>query len=91
LIKNTISCLEKWPKWHKNNLRMAYYYPFYLEYGKEVRFSEEIKKSPEYWKMAKTVEDKILSSEIFIRRLEVVEKDTCSVLRKSQQEIEGTF
>ena len=91
LIKNTISCLEKWPKWHKNNLRMAYYYPFYLEYGKEVRFSEEIKKSPEYWKMAKTIEDKILSSEIFLRRLEVVERDICNVLHKSQEEIEGTF
>jgi hypothetical protein len=90
-LKNAVKCLEQWPKWHKNNLRMAYYFGFFLDYGNEVRFSEDLKKSSEYWKMAEAIETRIFTSDIFLKRLELFERDTCNVVRKSQKEIEGTF
>jgi hypothetical protein len=90
-LKNAIKCLEQWPKWHKNNLRMAFYYGFFLDYGKEVRFSEDLKKSSEYWKMAEAIENRIFTSDIFLKRLEIIERDACNVLRISKEEIQGTF
>ena len=90
-LKNTVKCLEQWPKWHKKNLRMAYYFGFFLDYGKEVKFSEDIKKNPEYWKMAEAIENRIFTSDIFLKRLETLEEDACNVLRMSQREIEATF
>jgi hypothetical protein len=62
-----------------------------LDYGNEVRFSEDLKKSSEYWKMAEAIETRIFTSDIFLKRLELFERDTCNVVRKSQKEIEGTF
>jgi hypothetical protein len=90
-LKNAVKCLEQWPKWHKNNLRMAYYYGFFLDYGNEVKFSEDIKKNPEYWKMAEAIENRIFTSDIFLKRLEIIERDACKVLRNSKEEIVGTF
>ena len=90
-LTNAISCLENWPKWHKENLRIAYYYGFFIEYGNEVRFSKDLKKNSEYFKMAEAIENKILNSDIFIKRLERIEMDICNVLRKSPKEIEMSF
>lgn len=90
-VQNTVSCLEKWSDWQKENLRMSYYYQFFFEYGKEIRFSEELKKNPEYWELAKSIEKKILTSDIFLLRLQTVERDTCNVVHKSPQEIMKSF
>ena len=90
-LKNAVKCLEQWPKWHKNNLRMAFYYGFFLDYGIEVKFSEDIKKNQKYRNMAEAIENRIFTSDIFLKRLEIIERDACNVLRMSKDEIQVTF
>ncbi len=91
LLRASISCLEMWPDWHLNNLRMAYYYNFFYEYGKETYFTEQLKKDDEAWKLAKSIEDRFLGSDVFRYRLEVIVRDACMTAYKTPKEIEASF
>lgn len=91
LLDHAESCLEQWSDWHKKNLRMAYYYNFYYHYSHFKDFSDGLKRNPKYWKIAKSTEEKILSSDVFRYRLEVVVRDACMTAFKSQKEIESSF
>lgn len=91
LLNHAISCLEQWSDWHKKNLRMAYYYGFYYEYGNFKGFSDDLKKDSYYWNIAKNVEERILDSEVFRYRLEVVVRDACMTAFKKNKEIESSY
>jgi len=87
-LKSIIECFETWPTWHWDNLRMAYYYGFYNEYGREYYFSNELKQNTELWALVHAINKKIYSSEVFQKRLNSLYSDCKTVKLKTKKEID---
>jgi len=88
VLKSILTCFESWPIWHLNNLRIAYYYGFYNEYGREYNFSDELKKDPELWNIVEVMDKKIYSSDVFRKRLNSLYSDCKIVKSRTKKEIE---
>lgn len=71
-----------------NNLRLGYYYGFYNEYGRDYIFSGEIKQDQELLGLILAIDKKIYSSEVFRRRLQLLDADCKAVKAMSQKQIE---
>ncbi len=90
-LNRTVECLENWPSWHKENLRMAYYYNFFYDYGNPKKYSIELLKDPEYGKIAESLDERKYKSQIFQNRLELMMNDACSTAEKTEEFIKLTF
>ena len=90
-LNRTVECLENWPSWHKENLRKAYYYNFFYDYGNPKKYSTELLKDPEYGKIAESLDERKYKSQIFQNRLELMMNDACSTAEKTQEFIELTY
>ena len=90
-LNRTVECLENWPSWHKENLRMAYYYNFFYDYGNPKKYSTELLKDPEYGKIAESLDERKYKSQIFQNRLELMMNDACSTAEKTEEFIELTY
>lgn len=87
----TVECLENWPSWHKENLRMAYYYNFFYDYGTPRKYSIELLKDSEYGKIAESLDERKYKSQIFQNRLEIMLNDACSTGEKKVEFIKLTY
>lgn len=83
ILQSIISCLESWPDWHTKNLRMAYYYGFYHEYGRDYNFSKDLRNNRELWNLVLAMDRKIYSSEIFQKRVKSLHSDCLFVKSKN--------
>lgn len=90
-INNTVTCLENWPSWHKKNLRMAYYYNFFYDYGNPIKYSTDILKEPEYRKIIESLDERKYKSQIFQNRLNIMMNDACSTAEKTEEFIQLTY
>ena len=90
-LRKFINCLEDWSTWHKDNLRMAYYFGFFYDYGSPKNYSAELLSDPEYGKLAELIEERKYKSKLFQNRLENIMKDACKTNERSIEEIKKTY
>ena len=91
LLQSILSCFESWPEWHIDNLRLAYYFGYYNEYGREYMFSRELKNSVELWNLVMAIDKKIYSSEMFRKRTKSLYSDCIQVKSKTPAWIQSVL
>ncbi|EKJ86170.1 hypothetical protein CLV96_3898 [Leptospira meyeri] len=88
-LKGLLKCWKTWSPWHMGNLRMAYYLQFYKDFGKERTLSDALIRNKDMISLADEMEESIVKSWFFEKRLSNLEKTCVAITRRNPKEIES--